>query len=369
MKTLGSASRVFIAAVAGIVASCSTLAVAQSQSAPGTLADNDSVFVDGKTFKITPGKAKGDASAQIKKLGARKLGPGAIIFRSGQQLYIVDAPLLLQSSDPSGRENAYVSADEAQPDRIRIEYVPPKNPEHQKLYDTLRERRALEMVQHMLSPFRLPVELRIKTLGCDGLVNSWYNTDNSIPTVHMCYELLQNILRTTPEGAGPAGIMSHDAIVGQFLFWTLHELGHAMFDIFQVPLFGREEDAADQFAGYMMLQYGKDQAHRWIEGAAYSADEFMMNSKQMANYASVHGLPQQRFYNLLCLAYGADSRLFADVMETVLPKRRADNCEYEYQTFDHAFRREIGPYIDLQMAKAVMDTTWFRESRSQLLPR
>jgi hypothetical protein len=225
------------------------------------------------------------------------------------------------------------------------------------------------MVQQMLSPFRLPVDLTIKTLGCDGLINSWYNTDNEIPTVHMCYELLQNILQTTPAAIASGKVMSHDAIVGQFLFWTLHEVGHAMFDVLELPLFGREEDAADQFAGYMMLQFGKDQAHRWIEGAAYSAEEFMMDSNQMANYASVHGLPQQRFYNLLCLAYGADPTLFADVMDNVLPKRRAKNCEYEYDTFAHAFRRELSRYVDPKTAKAVMDTTWFPEPHSQPLPR
>jgi hypothetical protein len=369
MQGLGSASRAFFAAVVGLTAGFATSAVAQSQNLAGTIADNDSIFVDGKTFKVTPGMAKGDASAQIEGLGARKLGPGAIIFRSGKQLYIVDAPLLLQGRPRAGSGDAYVSADEAQPDRIRIAYDPPKNPEHQKLYEMLKQNRALEMVQQMLSPFRLPAELTIKTLGCDGLINSWYNTDNAVPTVHMCYELLQNILQMTPAATASGRVMSHDAIVGQFLFWTMHEVGHAMFDIFELPLFGREEDAADQFAGYMMMQFGKEQAHRWIEGAAYSAEEFMMDPKQMANYASVHGLPQQRFYNLLCLAYGADPTLFADVMENTLPKRRADNCEYEYQSFTHAFRRELSAYVDPAMAKAVMDTTWFPETRPRTLPR
>ena len=86
----------------------------------------------------------------------------------------------------------------------------------------------------------------------------------------------------------------------------------------------------------------------------------------MNNYASVHGLPQQRFYNLLCLAYGADPALFADVTNNMtqmgfIPKRRADNCEYEFQAFDHAFKSELEPYVDTQMAKTLMDTTWFPE--------
>ena len=43
-------------------------------------ANNEGIFVDGKTFKIARGKAKGEPSAQIARLGAKEVGPGAIIF-------------------------------------------------------------------------------------------------------------------------------------------------------------------------------------------------------------------------------------------------------------------------------------------------
>jgi len=377
MRNLGRGSRFLVATVVGLVSGFPTLAPAQTQSALGTLADSDSIFVDGETFKIVLGKAKGDPSAQITALGARDLGPGAIIFRSNGRLYIVDAPLFLPGSSAADGRTPYIDADEAQPNRIRIEYVPPKNPKHQQVYDLIKERQVLETLQQMFGPFRLPVELTIKTMGCDGMVNSWYSTDKSVPTVHMCYELLQEILRAAPEGTNAEGITPHDMVVGQFLFWVLHELGHAVFDIFQVPLFGREEDAADQFAGYVMLQFGKDQAHRWVEGAAYAASAYMKDYKQnpkvektLEKYASVHGLPEQRFYNLMCLAYGADRELFADALEHgFLPKARASNCEYEYETFRRSFAREIKPHIDRQMARAVLDSTWFSESPSRPLPR
>jgi hypothetical protein len=211
------------------------------------------------------------------------------------------------------------------------------------------------------------------------MINSWYNTDDSVPTVHMCYELLQDVLQNVPKETTPAGITPRDAVVGQFLFWTLHEFGHAVFDIYQVPLFASEEDSADRFAVFIMLQFGKDQARRLIGGAAYAANEIIKNynlnsnvEKPLQKYSSVHGLPEQRFFNLLCLAYGADPKLFADVVEKeYLPKRRAGNCEYEYQSFARAFRSEIGgPHIDRQMARVVLDTTWLPpQSNSQPLTR
>src|SRR5262249_32905530 len=54
------------------------------------LSNNEGIFVDPKSFNIQRGASKTDASAQIAKLGAREVGVGAIIFRSGDKLYLAD---------------------------------------------------------------------------------------------------------------------------------------------------------------------------------------------------------------------------------------------------------------------------------------
>ena len=84
-------SATVIAAVAALMSAVSTSALAQSQDATRSLANGDSLLIDGRTFSITPGKAKGDVSAEIAKLDAHEVGPGAIVFRSGDRLYIVDS--------------------------------------------------------------------------------------------------------------------------------------------------------------------------------------------------------------------------------------------------------------------------------------
>jgi hypothetical protein len=67
--------------------------------------DNDSVFVDGQSFQVIPGKAKGDTAAQIKSLSARGLGPAAIIFRSGDKLYIADAQSEMAGAQSQMQQN------------------------------------------------------------------------------------------------------------------------------------------------------------------------------------------------------------------------------------------------------------------------
>jgi hypothetical protein len=56
----------------------------------GSLASNEGIYVDTKDFRIAKGAAKGDPTSEISKSGAREVADGAIIFRSGNKLYIVD---------------------------------------------------------------------------------------------------------------------------------------------------------------------------------------------------------------------------------------------------------------------------------------
>src|SRR6266446_5922802 len=91
-----------------------------------------------------------------------------------------------------------------QPNRVSVAYVAPKDPIFQELYGLLRDRRALEKIQEILSPFRLPEELTIKTAEC-GVVNSWYTRENFKPTVTICYEYLKHILESLPNETSPPG--------------------------------------------------------------------------------------------------------------------------------------------------------------------
>src|SRR3954451_25356137 len=236
-------------------------------------------------------------------------------------------------------------------DRIKISYVPPKNSAHEAVFQLLKERRVLEKFKGLLSALRLPRTLLLKVEGCDGESNAWYGDD----AVTVCYEYLADILRDAPKEPTPAGVTRADAIVGPTLEVFLHETGHAVFDYLSVPIFGREEDAADQFAAYFLLQFAKSSARRLIVGVAYAYNlDASKPSTKNNPFADEHGLPAQRFYNVLCIAYGADAKLFADLVEKgYLPKERAEGCEFEYEQIGRAMTKLIRPYIDQKLAKRV----------------
>lgn len=433
-----------IAAVVALAALSVTPALAQSQDTGRTLGNGESLFIDGRTFSVTPGTSKNDLANQIERLGARPLGAGAIIFRSGDGLYILDHTSLppiaaipetpasgppradgprnsnvecgqgyalrdqgtyappnpneecqrisgmrdMERQRPSAQRDAAVDrqrphgqrgADVAPNDiehmednpRIHIEYQPPKDPAQQKVYDTVKERHMLEMVRKIFSPWILGnIDLNIRTISC-GVSNAWYQRVGNVPTVSICYEYLQEIWQSMPEETKAVmGDTMKDAVCGQLFFAVAHELGHAMFDIFDVPVFGRQEDAADQFATYIMLQFGGEQALQLIDGAAYGYHAYVKDLKDkpqvtlpLAAFSSDHGSPEQRYFNLICIAYGYDDRLFISEMDKI-PPGRSKKCKFEYDDIKFAMRTVFWPHLDHEKVRRVLAMKWFIDANA-----
>src|SRR5262245_51169195 len=103
------------------------LAAAQTQDTSSTIDDSDSIFIDGRTFRITPGKGKSDALWAIKGLGARELDPGASCSVRAGSFTSSMRPCIFRGRIPPIAPASW----SARTNRIRIEYVPPENRDHQ----------------------------------------------------------------------------------------------------------------------------------------------------------------------------------------------------------------------------------------------
>jgi Putative metallopeptidase len=251
------------------------------------------------------------------------------------------------------------------PNRVKIEYVDPKSDEFKATAALLKEVRGLEGMQEILSPIVLPEDLTLRAKEC-GMVNAWYNREDGKPVVTICYDMVADYIKKLPKDSTPEGITRQDAAAGQFFWLVTHESGHAMFDIFRMPIMGHEENAADNFATYMMLHFGKERARRLIGGSAWSYHAYVSDdrSKRLTKmytigFASAHAQPEERFYNQLCLAYGADPVTFADlVKDDWLPESRAKTCRDDFQTLAFAMRTLITPHVDQDLAKPIHDISW-----------
>jgi hypothetical protein len=121
---------------------------------------------------------------------------------------------------------------------------------------------------------------------------------------------------------------------------------------------GREEDSADQIAGFIMLQFGKEVARTAIKGTAFVWLTF--SREDQAVYWDTHSTPAQRFYNFLCIAYGGDPATFKDLADKWLSKARAEGCAHEYQQARNAFRKTVLPHVDQELMKKVQSIKWLQ---------
>jgi hypothetical protein len=253
-------------------------------------------------------------------------------------------------SGPAGAQNLQNS-------KVEISYAPPEKADHRPIYERLKQRQVLEQLKQFLSPLRLPKKLPIQTLTCNE-VNAYYAQGKGLL---LCYDYMADLEKKIERELPPPGFTRGDAIVGTFLGVVFHELGHAVFDILDVPVFGREEDAADQMAGFILQQFGPTITRRMITGAAYNYWLDRERAWPATLYSDEHGTDLQRFYNWLCLGYGNDPVLFKDMIERdMLPKGRAANCAHEYQQVRNAFTKTILPFVDVQLMQKVRTIDWLK---------
>ena len=236
----------------------------------------------------------------------------------------------------------------AQPrtDQVRIVYGEPTDERHRVIRDGMRERRVLETIAALLNSFRLPRELTLEARGCNGRETAWYDRDRAV----FCYEYVDLIRRYAPKIATPGGVQRGDAIIGAVIDTLFHESGHAIFDLLEIPVMGREEDAADFFSIYWMLQFPPQDARRLIEGIAFNmgseARQDFSEKPVPQKFAGPHGPNVQRHYNVLCLSYAANQALFNNEVPAGLPPWRARTCWEEWAMLKRGFVKLILPHVD-----------------------
>ncbi|MGA8050087.1 MAG: DUF4344 domain-containing metallopeptidase [Burkholderiales bacterium] len=254
----------------------------------------------------------------------------------------------------------------SEPGNVLIEYVPPTDPEHVAAYEMLKDRKVLENMQMLLSPFRLRFGITVRVKDCNGRRNAWYDDEDH--TVTVCYEYVQDVVDHAPKETTPEGVTREDAILGPVHEVFVHEFAHMLFDQFKVPLLGPEEDAADAVAAYSMMQFGPRFAHAAISGLAYMyARKAKEQEKtfEKEDLAEEHPLAQARFYTLLCFAYGGDPKTFAHVVDKgYLPEWRAKDCHYDYERIKYAVDTLLRPHRDIAKVKQMRE--YFKKKFSAL---
>jgi hypothetical protein len=290
-----------------------------------------------------------------------------LAFIIGGLVLIVSLAITACTDEESGKGSAVYVVPPAKSNRVTFTYELPENQEYLHIYSLLKEdRHSLEKLQELLSPIRLPWTLELLLAECGGEADTFYWDG----TITICYEYIDELWDAMPANTTVNGVAPIDTVAGPFVDSILHEFAHALFDYLDIPVLGREEDAADQVSAFIYLKFPPAEARRLIMGTVYTymAEVEDTDAPTMNEYADEHGTTEQRRFNLLCMAYGHDPEQFKDVVDWGgLPQFRVDICEEEYELIALAIHALIGPHLDRELADKVMGRNWLPEQSSRML--
>jgi hypothetical protein len=145
---------------------------------------------------------------------------------------------------------------------------------------------------------------------------------------------------------GVTGLTTSQAVAYANQFVIAHEMGHALVNQLKLPITGKEEDAVDGFAAYLLTTDKRFGPMAPVSAAAlFDAIKTDDGKLGRSNFADEHSLPQQRVYQFLCWVYGSDRRAFRSIVgPDGLPRARARRCAGEYKQLRSSWDQLLAPH-------------------------
>ena len=255
--------------------------------------------------------------------------------------------LPVRSTEPGKHEKATGPA-------FEYHYLAPDSPSLQSIHARVRDAdllRRLPALQAIDGMFALPRPLRYVTAEC-GEFGAFYVPETT--QVVLCYETLRTLYERG-QAQQWAGDLDPDYPLrytrANVRFIVLHETGHALVDLLDLPVTGRQEDAVDQLAAMLMLHFsGVDESPaQVIESLRMAANWLLTRSTgayDLDAYADEHALGEQRYFNLQCLIYGTDPIKYGEIVTAGdLTPARAKACPRETRQVGRAWLRLLLPHL------------------------
>lgn len=208
-----------------------------------------------------------------------------------------------------------------------------KDPQYNVLRDIYVRQDVLgEMLEPLNQDYPVPRDVTLELAEC-GTPGAFY--DPSRATVQMCYEFLMELFESL-EGVDEDQLET--LFAGAFAVVMLHQVGHAVIDVLDLPVTVPAEEAADQVIAVSAAAKGEDLS-LLLEGALL-LEELGVDWENPGSGRTA--LAGERLDRLMCLAYGANPDAYAWVVdEDYLSAGAAAACPREFQRVDEAWTRMV----------------------------
>jgi len=183
---------------------------------------------------------------------------------------------------------------------VQVRYSSPSGKKEKEVKEWLIKNKVIEdLVDTVNQEIKIEKELLVVVGGGDSV---HYNPQDR--EIIITYDFVIEVReRFKGEYKKEWEVYAKDAIEHTFY----HELGHALVDLLNIPVLGKEEDAVDDFGIIMLIFTTEDGEERAIS----AAELFFLEGLEVEEFSSEdlmdeHSLDDQRGYRSLSLVYGSN---------------------------------------------------------------
>jgi hypothetical protein len=260
--------------------------------------------------------------------------------RAAQLQPQVDA--LVNSIRPAGGEPMAAADEMPVVTGFTVVYLPPRSARFLPMLAVARTAELELFIDALNQLVTMPRLVPIQVREC-GKLNAYYSPSEHL--VRVCYEFIDYFVSTFRPGAGSEAKARHYA-AGAMKFTLMHELTHALTHELDLPIAGKEEDAADEFAAMLLTLEGE----RGSEAALAAAEWFRAEGAKKIKTGEIewsdeHSFDLQRMYGIVCVLYGANPAANAQLVKALgMSTDRLGRCVGDYARKVKVWDALLGPH-------------------------
>jgi hypothetical protein len=248
------------------------------------------------------------------------------------------------SSDESPGGDSSSAAVQAPKGQVRVVWEEPESEADELGYELLQASETEYLAKSLAEAFELPNPLTVKGVNGIGGGPFYQPRDNSITLPYEFAALAFEVLAESNPEIEEEELGERIGAVNSFVL--AHEFAHALIANYDLPVLGKEEDAADSISTVLLLK-APEGAYYDAAAAGFWAD---FSSRQeppaLVEYADAHSLDLQRAFSVLCWVAGSSEAAYEEVAELeALPPERLETCPGEYEQLVDSIQQELEPHL------------------------
>ncbi len=244
-------------------------------------------------------------------------------------------------SSKSNKDSAYPKQGADKGD-FKVAMVPAVDRDDQNAEDFIKETGTVKgIAEAMNETLNLPRNVKVEFSSTDE-GPAYTSADHTIVFGYPFVDYIAGVFaQAYPDASQKELLQKTDNVVG---FILMHEMGHALVDLYDLPITGREEDSVDNLATVITvgaLPNGDQIAFDFAD--FFSQIQNDPSKLSEVDFWDEHSLDVQRANQTVCLIYGSDPGKYSDLAEFI-PEERRELCPDEWQQQDDSWSKLLDPH-------------------------